>query len=92
MEDDFKKIVNGRKTSKNLKMEDNLKIFEKGKWKCFIIPHSAHAMLYLGVNFWIDKKQTKKTHDFETFHVVRSNRNNKIWTLKTNILMVLTLL
>ena len=40
----------------------------------------------------LKNKATKKKYDFETFHVVRSNQNNKIWTLKRNTLMVLTLL
>ena len=48
------------------------------------------TLCYTWGEFQITQKEKK--YDFETFHVVRSNQNNKIWTFKINTLMVLTLL
>ena len=86
MENNLKKFLKWKTTSKFLKRENENEIF-------LLYPIQLTLCYTWGVNFRFDNNnKNEKKYNFETFHVVRSNQNNKIWTLKTNTLMVLTLL
>ena len=86
MEDDIKKFENGRRLQSFWKEKMKMKFF-------YYTPFSSRYAIHGGeFQIWPKIAQNEKKYDFETFHAVHSNRNNKIWTLKTNTLMVLTLL
>ena len=76
MEEDIKKFKNGRQPKK---FDDGIRPQKFGKWKTT----SKNLKMKGDLIFFeneddLKNKATKKKYDFETFHVVRSNQNNKI--------------